>query len=162
MINCTFENGNKADPGLRHVTVVCIAVNDQNQILLTRRAAELTRGNYYTIPGGFLDRNETAAQAILRELEEETGYTGKVEYLFRINDNPDRSKEDRQNVDFIYVVRVLEGEKKLNEEVTEITWFNKENLPSEEVFAFDHRESILKYFEYLEKPFPLPLMGKIL
>ncbi len=151
MISCTFENGTIASPGLRHVTVVCVAVNDKQEVLLTKRAPHLTRGGFYTVPGGFLDRDETTEAGALRELTEETGYIGKIDHLLKVNDNPHRPKEDRQNVDFIYVVKVSGGEKKLNEEVTEIVWFDKEHLPKEEEFAFDHREWIILYFDSLAK-----------
>jgi hypothetical protein len=36
-----------------------------------------------------------------------------------VNDNPNRPKEDRQNVDFIYLVRVVGGASTLNSEVSE-------------------------------------------
>lgn len=116
-------------------------------------------GGKITIPGGFLDRDENTTQATLRELREETGYKGEIISLFRINDNPNRPKEDRQNVDFLYIVNVVSGKATDNEEVSRIFWVSKENLPKEEEFAFDHRESILKYFEYLEKTFSLPIIG---
>lgn len=161
MITCTFENGKAADPGLRHVTIGTIAFNDKNQVLLVKRSEKFTRPNTYTLPGGFLDRDETTAEGALRELKEEGGYEGEIVGLFHINDNPDRPKEDRQNVDFIYLVRVTEGTFKKNEEIISAGWFDKVSLPSEDEFAFDHRQTVLKFYEYLEKPFPLPLMGKL-
>lgn len=159
MITCTFENGNKALRGLRHVTVGAIVVNDNKQVLLVKRAENMHNGGKFTIPGGFLDRDENAPQGTLRELKEETGYDGEIISLFRINDSPNRPKEDRQNVDFIYIVKIIGGVSAINTEVTNILWFNKDNLPEEEKFAFDHRNSILKYFEYLEKKFPLPIIS---
>jgi 8-oxo-dGTP diphosphatase len=158
MIKCTLENGHEAY--FRHVTVGALAGNEENEILLVKRAPGIVRSGFYTIPGGFLDQGETTSQAVLRELREETGYTGKVEALFKVNDNPNRPKEDRQNVDFIFIVKIIRGETKLNKEVDEIKWFSKENLPGEDMFAFDHRETILKYFEYIEKPFLLPIIGE--
>lgn len=159
MIDCTFENGNKALRGLRHVTVGAIAVNDDRQVLLVKRAPNMHNGGKFTIPGGFLDRGEDSKQGTLRELKEETGYDGEIVSLFRINENPNRPKEDRQNVDFIFLVKVVSGQSNINEEVTNILWFSKDKLPKEEEFAFDHRDSILKYFKYLEKEFPLPIIG---
>lgn len=158
MITCAFEDGGKA--GLRHVTVGAIVVNDKNEVLLEKRAPHLLNGGKYTVPGGFLDRDEDTKAAVLRELYEETGYRGKIECLFRINDSAKRPKEDRQNVDFVYVVTVKPDSFVENKEVTEIAWFTKDTLPTEEEFAFDHREAILWYFEYLEKKFPLPILGK--
>lgn len=159
MIHCTFENG--AAALLRHITVGAIVVNDKKEVLLVKRAPHLTRPNTYTIPGGFLDRDETFKEGALRELKEETGLTGKNLTLFRINDKPQRPKEDRQNVDVLYIVESIDGEFQLNMEVTEIKWFSKDTLPSEEEFAFDHRESILKYFEFSQKKIPLPIVGFI-
>lgn len=156
MIDCTFENGNKAN--LRHVTIGVIAVNKENQALLVKRASNIIRGNKYSIPGGFLDRNENTREAALRELKEETGYGGKILYLFYLNDSPLRPKEDRQNVDIIYAAEVVGEEDKHDGEVASIRWFSKEELPSEENFAFDHRGIIESFFKHQENPFVLPIL----
>ena len=161
MINCTFENGNIASPGLRHITVGALAHNQKGQILLVKRSSKYSRPNTWTIPGGFLDRDKTVQQAVLKELKEETGMTGEVEQLFHINDYPDRPNEDRENVDFVYIVKVENGSFHHDDEITNIQWFSRDNLPDEKDFAFDHRATILKYFEYLEKSFTLPLFGKL-
>ncbi len=161
MINCTFEDGGKADPGLRHVTVGAIAYNDEGKVLLVKRSAKYSRPHTWTIPGGFLERDFTTSKAALKELKEEAGVSGEITALFHVNDNPGRPKEDRQNVDFVYLVKVSGGSFQENEETTSAKWFDKENLPSDEEFAFDHRTTILKFFEYREKPFQLPLVGKI-
>ena len=61
MIACTLENGKKAENGLRHVTVGAIVVNDHHQVLLVERAAHIDFSGKWTIPGGFLDRDENTA-----------------------------------------------------------------------------------------------------
>lgn len=157
MIICEFEDGGKGN--LRHVTVKALTINDNQQILLTKRAPHLLRGGKYDIPGGFMDRDEDTEECALRELLEETGVIGEIQFLFRINDDPKRPKEDRQNVDFIYIVRAVGGELKVDHESTEAAWFSESELPLEEEFAFDHRDSILKYFQYLKEPFELPIIG---
>lgn len=158
MIKCILENGHEAS--FRHITVGSIAINEKQEVLLVKRAPSLTRGNKYTIPGGFLDRDENLEEGALRELKEETGYSGEIEVLFQINDSPKRPKEDRQNVDFVFITKVIKGRMVLNDEVTNIQWFAKDNLPKEEDFAFDHRTIILRYFEYLKNPFTLPLVDQ--
>ena len=40
MIKCTFEAGNLADPGLRHI-VVCVLVQQEGRLLLARRGEGL-------------------------------------------------------------------------------------------------------------------------
>lgn len=155
MINCTFENGGKAS--LRHVTVVAIAKNKEGKILLTKRAPDLLRGGKWTIPGGFLDRDENTLEGVVREIKEETGLDASEIKLFRVNDNPQRPKEDRQNIDFIFLADV-DGELKGDLETAGFKWIDEKTLPSDDDFAFDHRESILKYFEYLKEPFQLPII----
>lgn len=159
MISCTFESGHKATKGLRHVTVGAIAINQDKRVLLVKRAEGMHNGGKYTIPGGFLDRGESTAEGTLRELKEETGYDGEILNLFRINDNPNRPKEDRQNVDFLYLVKIVGGKETENKEISKIFWVSKDDLPGDEEFAFDHRESILKCFNYLANDFPLPIFG---
>lgn len=155
MINCTFENGGKAF--LRHVTVVAIVKNNEGKILLTKRAEHLLRGGKWTVPGGFLDRDENTFEGIKREIEEETGLTASEIVLFRINDTK-RSKEDRQNVDFIFLA-VANGKLKKDIETARFKWIDEETLPSDDEFAFDHRDSILKYFQHLKEPLQLPIIG---
>src|SRR5690348_18416793 len=113
MINCTFENGNIASPGLRHVTVGALAYNEKGQVLLVKRSSKYSRPNTWTVPGGFLDRDKTVKEAVLKELKEESGMTGEIQQLFHINDYPDRPNEDRQNVDFIYLVKVRSEERRV-------------------------------------------------
>ncbi|MEK7502744.1 MAG: NUDIX hydrolase [Patescibacteria group bacterium] len=157
MIICEFENGGKGK--LRHVTVKALTVNDKGEVLLVKRAQNLVRGGKYDIPGGFLDRDENSREGALRELFEETGIKGKIQFLLRINDSPKRPKEDRQNLDIVFVVKPIGGKLKTDRESTEAGWFSKDNLPSEESFAFDHRDSILKYFQHLKQPLKLPIVG---
>lgn len=161
MINCTFEDGGKAHPGLRHVTVGVLALNEKGEILLVKRSNKHSRPNTYTIPGGFLGRDETAEVAALRELEEESGYTGEIISLFHLNDNPERPKEDRQNVDFIYGVKITGGAPKHDDEITSVVWVSENSLPQDTEFAFDHRAVITRYFAYQKNLFALPLIGKL-
>lgn len=157
MIKCKFENGNGAD--LRHVTTGAIVVNrDRTKILLGRRSLKISNGGKYNLPGGFLNRDETTSEAILREVFEETGYKGKIISLFRINDSPKRPQEDRQNVDFAYVIEAEEKTGQQDWESTEIKWFDLDKLPAPEEFAFDHRETIDLYIEYLKNPRSLPII----
>lgn len=161
MITCFFEDGGKAKKGLRHVTVGAIAVNEKGQVLLVKRGANVPRPHMYSVPGGFFDRDETVTDAVLRELQEETGLSGKIRSLFHVNDNPNRPKEDRQNVDIIYIVDVTSQDIKTDWETAGAAWFDKTTLPSGEKFAYDHRNTILKFFDYQEKEFVLPLVGKL-
>ena len=155
MINCTFENGNKAS--LRHVVVHAIVEKD-NKLLLEKRAPGILEGGKWSLPSGFLDRDETAVKGVLRELREETGWAGEIIALFRINTNPDRPYEDRQNVAIEFIIKPLEQVNKPDKESTEIEWISIDDLPPFNEFAFDHGESIELYLKNKQNPRVLPLI----
>ncbi len=149
MITCYFENSHKTS--LRHVVIDMLVVKD-NQILLVKRGPKYSEPNKWALPGGFLDRNETIEQAVLRELQEETGYSGKIIKLFRIVDNPQRRHEDRQNVSFFYLVKPLKKIGGSDDEIAGVKWFDLDNLPPQKDFAFDHLETIKLFIkEYDQK-----------
>lgn len=142
MITCEYENNTKAS--LRHVTVDAIIIQNKN-ILLIKRAAHLINPNKYALPGGFLDRDETTEEGIKREIKEETGFDALEVKLFKVIDKPNRKGEDRQNVDFVFIVKVGEKVSESDSEIKEVVWFDLNNLPGEEEFAFDHFETIQSF-----------------
>jgi 8-oxo-dGTP diphosphatase len=154
MIKCTFENGSPAV--LRHTCVQALVVKDQ-QILLVKRSPNLSEGNKWAIPGGYLDLDETTSQAALRELLEETGYAGKIIALFQIIDNPQRRNEDKQNVSFTFLIEVGQKVADPDQESTAVKWFNLDNLPAQDEFAFDHLNTIHLYQQYLHNQTALQL-----
>ena len=155
MITCAFENGNKAS--LRHVVVHAI-VEMKGKLLLVKRVGDLLETGKWSLPSGYLDRDGTAGQGVVRELYEETGWESEIISLFRINSRPDRPKEDRQNVSLDFLVKPLAKTGTPDGENSKIEWIPIEKLLPMSEFAFDHGESIGKYLKYLEKPFPLPLV----
>ena len=155
MINCTFENGNKAS--LRHVVVQAI-VEKNRKLLLVKRAEHLVEGGKWGLPSGFLDRDETASQGMLRELKEETGWDGEIISLFSINTNPDRGNDlERQNVPLTFIVKLIKKTGKPDHESSAVSWISIENLPKAKDLAFDHAETIKLYLDYKKNLFPLPL-----
>lgn len=158
MITCTFENGNTAS--LRHVTVGCLVIKD-DQILLAKRAEGLLEAGKWCLLGGYMERGETTEQAVVRETLEESGWTITNVRLFRINDNPDRPHEDRANVDFLYTADAVSDSGAHDWESVDLQWFPLDGLPAEDTIAFDHADTIELYKKYLEQPFPLPKTGPL-
>lgn len=154
MITCTFESGTKA--GLRHVVVHAI-VEEDGKLLLEKRAGNILETGKWSLPAGFLERDETAPQAVLRELLEETGWEGEVISLFRINTNPKRPHEDRQNISIEFIVKPKRLVGTPDHESSKVEWIPIEKLLPFNEFAFDHGETISLYLKYRKKPFPLPL-----
>lgn len=156
MITCNFEDGNKAL--LRHLVVDTLVLND-NKILMVKRTGKLLEGGKWGLVGGFVDRDETSAQAVVREVMEETGWKVKDLVLLRINDNPNRPKEDRQNIAFVYFCTATKKTGEADWESDDQQWFGWDKLPNKDNIAFDHAEDIKLYQKYLEEPFTLPIVG---
>jgi NADH pyrophosphatase NudC (nudix superfamily) len=67
--------------------VACIIENPQGEILLTRRAFEPAKG-MLDLPGGFISLDETAENAVRREVKEELNLD--IESLQYIGSSPNR------------------------------------------------------------------------
>ena len=155
MINCTFENGRRAS--LRHVVVHAVVEKD-GALLLVRRAPHLLEGDKWGLPGGFLDRDESLSDGILRELREETGWEGQVSALLRINSRPDRSGEDRENVAFDFVVTPVRRVGEPDEESSAVEWVPIDRLPPLHTLAFDHGDTVHLYLASRGKPGHVPIV----
>ena len=161
MIKCTYENGSIVN--LRHTTVDGIIVRG-NEVLLNKRGSfndkPLLESGKWGLIGGFVDRDETISQAFQREAMEEAGCKVTNIRLLRINDNPNRPKEDRQNITFVLVADFLTMVDSSTEEVSELKWFNFNNLPEIEDIAFDHGEDLYMYREYLKDKNSLKILER--
>ena len=154
MIVCEFENGGKGN--LRHVVVHALVIKE-GKILLVKRAPDLLEGGKWGLPGGFIDRDENAHEAVLRELLEETGWEGEIKTLFRINTNPFRKGEDRQNIVLEFLIEPIQKTGNPDKESSEIKWFSEEETKSLD-FAFDHKETVELFFEHTKKKKELSIM----
>ncbi len=155
MITCAFEDGGSAR--LRHV-VVHMVVEKEGKLLLVKRAGNILETGKWSLPSGYLDRDETAGEGALRELKEETGWDGKIISLFRVNTKPNRPHEDRQNVSLDYIIEPIEKTGESDGENSKIEWIAIEDLLPLDEFAFDHGETIGYYLKYRKEKFPIPVL----
>lgn len=155
MITCAFENGTKAK--LRHVVVHAIVEKD-GCLLLEKRAGPILESGKWGLPAGFIERDETLEECVLRELKEETGWEGEVTSLFCINSSLDRPHEDRQNIAVEFIIKPLRKVGERDWESSKVEWIPIEKLLPFDQFAFDHGKTIKLYLQYRKKSFPLPLV----
>jgi 8-oxo-dGTP pyrophosphatase MutT (NUDIX family) len=91
-----FERQPHLEEGLRPAAVALALIADAENrpcFLITRRTTELSsHGGQWALPGGRIDEGESAAQAALRELDEEVGLALSPEsVLGLLDDYPTRS-----------------------------------------------------------------------
>ena len=80
--------------------------NRVGELLVVRRAKEPAKGSF-DLPGGFVDLNETAEEAIIREVKEETGLLITIpEYLFSLPNIYPYSGFDVHTIDMFFQISV--------------------------------------------------------
>lgn len=115
-----------ADP--KPQLAVSAAIFRDGKILLVRRAVP-PANHYYTFPGGRVEYGETLAQAVAREVAEETGLVIEVrdmlgwrEYL------PSKHGGIGHFVILPFAARWICGEVRLNEELDDARWLAPDDL----------------------------------
>ena len=110
----------------------CSAVifnEDRTKALLTRR----TDNGLWCIPGGAMEAGESAAEACIREVWEETGLNVEVKRLVGVYSNPHQLAvyADGNNAHIIvmsFEVEVVGGELGLSNETTEAGYFSMSEM----------------------------------
>lgn len=82
--------------------------NDKGELLVCRRAKEPAKGTL-DLPGGFVDGNETGEEAIVREVQEETGGTvTEAVYLFSLPNLYEYSGLTIPTLDMFFACRLVD------------------------------------------------------
>lgn len=107
---------------------VGIIRNSANDIFLTQRAADVHMANMWEFPGGKLEENETPEQALVRELQEETGITPTT---YRLFEKQTHQFSDRLVELWFFLVEQWEGEP-CGKEGQPARWVNQQALDAAE------------------------------
>lgn len=118
----------------RFIGVGGIVFNENKEILVV---VDKHYGNHYKFPGGFVDANEKIADAVVREVFEETGIKAELEFLsfFRqIHDNIYK-KDGFSDIYFIFKMKALNSKIIVQEsEIEDCKWISTDEfLKSENV-----------------------------
>lgn len=100
------------------VSAYAVCVDGEGRLLLCRIAPGTTAADdgRWTLPGGGLDFGEDPRDGALRELKEETGYTGELDELLAVDSwarrlpARDGSEVDHHAIRILYRCRIVEGE----------------------------------------------------
>jgi ADP-ribose pyrophosphatase YjhB (NUDIX family) len=117
-------------------TASALVVDDGGRVLLARRAGDPFR-DLWDIPGGFLEEGEHPEDALRRELLEETGL--EVEptgYLGVWMDQYGDGLGAPATLNLVWTARVVGGEERPDDDVAELAWFGRDELPPRGELAF--------------------------
>jgi len=122
-------------------TVAAIIKNDKDEILLTRRNVEPFK-EQWCLPGGHIDENEKALDAVIREAKEETGLDFEPEFVTYLDEIV---PEHGWHAVVLVFAGKGTGELAAQErEVTDIGWFSLEEACSLSL-AFEHNKILDEY-----------------
>ena len=119
----------------RPVGVDTVVYKD-GKVLMIKRATDPDAGKY-ALPGGYLDKGESAELAAAREVKEETGLEVEIIKLIGVRSDPARY---RQIVEIGFVGKVIGGQEMAGDGVAAIEWFDPNQLPEE--ISMDHGKII--------------------
>lgn len=125
-----------ADPKV----AVAALVSDDAHVLLVRRAA-MPRIGYWALPAGYMDADELPEEAVVREIEEETGIVVAVKGLHGIA--PLAGWNERRGILIVYRAAPTGGELAAHDDVSDARWFASAELPWAEL-AFESTAQFLR------------------
>ncbi len=114
--------------------------SDIVKVLLINRGNEPFKGKW-ALPGGFVGMDEELEDAVVRELEEETGLTGVRLEQMRTFGTIGRDPRGRQiTIVFMGIASEEQTKIKAGDDAAQAQWFDIEELPED--MAFDHNEVV--------------------
>jgi 8-oxo-dGTP diphosphatase len=135
--------------GFRHyahseVTACAIVTDDQDRVLLTRRAGAPFEG-YWDLPGGFVGEAEHPHDALRRELREETGLEVEPHELLGIwiDRYTEQGDDGPATMNLYFTASTSGGEAQPNDDVAELRWTNPTDFPPHDQLAF-HIADVLR------------------
>ncbi|GAA3843104.1 NUDIX hydrolase [Amycolatopsis tucumanensis] len=135
------------------VAVSAFTVNERGELLMIRR----TDNDLYALPGGNLELGETLSQALVREVQEETGVDVEVVELIGVYSNPRHviaydDGEVRQEFSICFRARPTGGDLRTSSESKEVHWVPRERIADLNVHPSIHLR-ILHGFEERQSAF---------
>jgi ADP-ribose pyrophosphatase YjhB (NUDIX family) len=127
-------------------TTCALCLDDEGRLLLGRRAHEPYRGRW-DIPGGFLGEYEHPLDCLRRELREETGLEVEPEeFVGAWIDRYGPGERERATLNLYWTARIVGGEPRARDDVSELGWFDLDELPGPDELAFSTVGEVLAAF----------------
>ncbi|MEW6306602.1 MAG: NUDIX hydrolase [Verrucomicrobiota bacterium] len=141
------------------VSAAAIILNARGEALFIRRAKEPAKDKL-ALPGGFIDFNEIAEDALRREIREEVNLAlGDVQYLCSYPNHYDYRGVTYTVLDLFFVARVDDpAPAAALDDVQSLSWLRPEKVPLAGL-AFDSMRHALQTFLLPNLAAPVPAKG---
>jgi 8-oxo-dGTP pyrophosphatase MutT (NUDIX family) len=122
------------------LTVGCVLLDDAGRVLLMQRADN----GRWALPGGGVEPGESVAEAVAREVAEETGLEVRPLHLVGVYSNPNllvryADGHEFQPVALTFRCELLGGTPRSTDEALAVAWFPVDALPD---MLWVHRERL--------------------
>ncbi len=126
------------------LAVRAIIINEDGKALILKRSNTTQGDGKWCLPGGNIEYGQTAAEAMVKEIKQETSLTSKhMEFLFILENLP--SQESELHYVNLAFVCSAEGKVQLNHESSDYAWIDSGDLNNYNI-AFKNDEILLKYW----------------
>ena len=112
----------------------------EGQLVLIRRKNPPFQGAF-ALPGGFVEYGETVEEAVVREVEEETGLLTRIKNMVGVYSDPDRDPRGH-TVSIAFELETISGSLQAGDDASTASLHPLDKLPE---LAFDHSR-IIKYY----------------
>ena len=123
-------------PRIQRIAAYNVCIDDENRLLLCRLSDITERPGAWTLPGGGIDFGEHPEAGALRELDEETGYVGRIVELLAVDSlrrevrTANKAEADYHSVRIIYRTEIVSGDirHETDESTDQAAWCTRDEI----------------------------------
>jgi 8-oxo-dGTP diphosphatase len=128
-----------------YLAVRAIITDESGNVLILKRTGNSCKSGEWCLPGGCIDYGQTAVEALIREIKEETSLTcQKVKFLFYLDSLPE--KHLVLHYINLYFFCIADGQIILNHESSDYLWIGPGEMHEYKI-AFKNDEALEKYWQ---------------
>ncbi len=111
------------------ITIKAVVIDNNNRVLLLKRAKHEINGGKWDLPGGTLEEGETIKEALKREVKEETGADIEIGNIIKVSEFDKKHEEFNKRKSLRYLAYYNSGKISLSDEHKTYKWIDIDKAP---------------------------------